>query len=175
MKSVMGTDTVVKIVNTTKDTTVSEQGRSAANNGISMEKQVENIIESNGGITAYWKHRQTVNYLFDSTIIFKNVPYTGIYGTNNIGDHMLVSDKLDNPVRIEVRSQLVRGSVDEKLPYLLGNCVAFDEKDVIIVLEGNGCRPGARQWLIDSAKAEKYKNIQVMTLDEFSTWVENTL
>ena len=107
------------------------------------------------------------------SFLLKNVPYTNMYGGASRGEFVL---KLQGkaPIRIECRSQEVHGSVDEKLPYLLGNCISFEEKDVIIILEGGGMRPEARNYLKEVTKRSLPlgKNIKVMSFYQFYRWCD---
>jgi len=105
--------------------------------------------------------------------LLKNVPYTNMFGSKSTGEFVLqVTDK--GPIRIECRSQAVAGSVDEKMPYLIGNCYSFEEKDVILILEGDGMRDAARLFATNAARAIAYKNVQVMTLNQFKSWAKKT-
>jgi len=101
--------------------------------------------------------------------LIKNVPFTNMYGSQSYGEFVLqITNR--GPIRIECRGQTRTGSVDEKIPYLIGNCMAFEEKNVIVVLEGGGMRPAARRYAISAAKAIRYKKIMVMSLNQFRAW-----
>ena len=106
--------------------------------------------------------------------LVKNVPYINIYGHTGRTEFVLVRDGFTN-VRIECRSQQVAGSVDEKLPCLFENSVACEERTVILVVEGNGFKKGAKQWLTDKAAAVRHKNIYVMSFAELQKWVDEIL
>ena len=151
---------------------VDPQGSQAAHNGIRYEQQVESIIEANGGIVAAWKDREAIDFDINPVVVFKNVPFTTMYGAKGRGDHLLLCEKIGTPVRIEVRSQNVKGTADEKLPYLMGNCEAFPEDIVIVVLEGNGFKTAARTWFYNKAASVMHKTILVMDVKEFAAWAE---
>jgi hypothetical protein len=71
---------------------------------------------------------------------------------------------------IECKWQSVGGSVDEKYPYLVQNirsgCYGCP---VLIVLDGNGARPGAEAWLRRQVDGKDL--VQVFSLAEFLKWV----
>ncbi len=157
---------------------VDEQGRSANRNGKWLEDEVEKTL-GKYGIPSI-KFRQ-VGTRFGQKImkqnvpgfLLKNVPYTNMFGSKSTGEFVLqVTDK--GPIRIECRSQAVAGSVDEKMPYLIGNCFSFEEKDVILILEGDGMRDAARTFATNAARAIAYKNVRVMTLNQFKSWAKKT-
>jgi hypothetical protein len=85
-------------------------------------------------------------------------------------------------MRIECKWQQSSGSVDEKFPYLYLNCIeAMPEKQIMIVVDGNGARSGAVSWLKDAVKYKKYttgankdKEIMVFSLMEFIQWANST-
>lgn len=89
---------------------------------------------------------------------------------------MLKSKKHKYETRIECKWQRSTGSIDEKFPYLYLNCIeAMPEKNIIIIIDGGGCKQGALNWLKNSIQEFKYqndnsKNIRVFSLMEFITW-----
>lgn len=150
---------------------VDPQGQKAGINGRELERLVETELGKYGvGSTLYSKYRGGKEKGMKG-VLLKNVPYTNIYGTESRGEFVLCVRGHKN-VRIECRSQTSAGSVDEKFPYLLGSCKAFKEDNVIVVLEGEGYRKGAKEWFIDNARAVKFKNIKVMSFREFKIWAE---
>lgn len=119
---------------------------------------------------------------FGEELLLKNVPYVSIYGTKGYTEFLLKSKKYELDVRIECKWQQTSGSADEKLVYTYLNCVyAIPEDNVVILIDGDGFRPGAKQWLKDAAGAGLYlpqnssKSINVFSSTEFLTWVNNTL
>lgn len=155
---------------------VDPQGSKANSNGMRLENLVEEELVKYG-ITSL-QYSDFVNGDLtapipgsDKGVLFKNVPYTNVYGANGRGEFLLFLRGIPD-IRIECRSQTVAGSVDEKLPYLLENCKIFDEKNVIVVLEGNGFKTKAKEWFIENAHAVKSKNINVMSLKEFKNWIK---
>lgn len=155
------------------------QGQTANKNGKWLEQQVEDIIVSYDVEkinyrqigTKFGKKILSIN---PKAFLIKNVPYTNMYGGISRGEFVLQL-KNKGPVRIECRSQRVSGSVDEKIPYLIGNCYAFEEKDVILVIDGDGMRTKAKEFAINAAKSIAHKNIRVMTLGQFKAWANKML
>ncbi len=56
------------------------------------------------------------------------------------------------------------------------------EDHFILVIDGDGWKPGAIEWLKNAARTKRYttpenrdKTIEVMTLAEFAAWVNATL
>jgi len=85
-------------------------------------------------------------------------------------------------IRIECKWQQVKGSVDEKLPYLYLNTIeAMPENTIMILIDGAGWKTGAVKWLKDAVQQKKYttaetqnKEIIVFTMTDFFTWANNT-
>jgi len=146
-----------------------QQGSLAAKRGIFYEQTVESIIEANGGVVTQWNNIGSVD-LESDTIAVRNVPCTAPFGGRGKADFVLLSDKVGEAVRIEVRTQTVSGSADEKLMYVMESCIAAEERCAIIVMEGEGFRKGARDWMTNKAASVGYKDIRIMTMDEFKTW-----
>lgn len=62
------------------------------------------------------------------------------------------------------------------------NCVfAFEEKDIILIVDGKGYKPGARKWLTEQVdkrwllENQDDKRIQVMTISEFIVYFNKNL
>lgn len=167
----------LKIVQKVGSNFVNPQGSKANKNGKRLEDSVEAELRKYGvkslSYSAWFNGSGNMSPTTKG-VLFKNVPYTNVYGANGRGEFLLFLRGLPD-TRIECRSQTVAGSVDEKLPYLLENCKSFEEKNVIVVLEGNGYKKGAKEWFIETAHAVKFKNINVMSLKEFKDWVKGVL
>lgn len=156
------------------------QGAKANRSGKWLENQIEEALNTCGIRSLFFRE---VNTAFGETImndtssrgfLLKNVPYINMFGGNSRGEFVL---KLNNkaPIRIEARMQTVTGSVDEKIPYLIGNCYSFEEKHVILVLEGDGMREQARKFAKHAAGAIAHKDVRVYNLKQFLGWVNNTV
>lgn len=156
------------------------QGAKANRSGKWLENQIEKALNGCGIRSLFFREISTtfgetiMNDTSSKGFLLKNVPYINMFGGNSRGEFVL---KLNNkaPIRIEVRMQTVTGSVDEKIPYLIGNCCYFEEKHVILVLEGDSMREKAREFAKNAAKVIGHKDINVFNLKQFSTWVDNNL
>lgn len=139
----------------------------ANSNGRILEEQTASLVES---ILEY----KTESYKQSKTegnVLLKNAPYTSIYGRPSRTEFVLLHN--NRRIRIECKAQHTKGSADEKLPYLMDNFKnAIPEKEAIIIIEGDGFKKGAKQWLKNEARTSK---IQVMDLQEFKAYLENGL
>ena len=119
---------------------------------------------------------------YGQEILLKNVPFETIYGHKGNTEFLLISEKYKLRIRIECKWQQSAGSVDEKLPYLYLNTIeAMPEKDIMILIDGEGFKAGAKTWLKTAVKGKLYttennndKNIMVFTLADFFTWANKT-
>jgi hypothetical protein len=109
-------------------------------------------------------------------ILLKNVPYETIYGHKGNTEFLLKSKEYNREIRIECKWQQSPGSVDEKFPYLYLNCIeSMPEDDIIVIVDGNGYKEGALNWLKSAISTKKYqigldKNITILNLSEFIIW-----
>jgi hypothetical protein len=151
------------------------QGAKANKTGKALEDAVEKHLSSYD-ITPilYSEWIGSEDVIESRGVLLKNVPYINMFGGNGRGEFVLSADGIYD-TRIECRAQYVSGSVDEKFPYLLENAKAFEERNVILVVEGDGYKKGAKSWLKASAAAVKYKNILVLSLPEFKVWCRDNL
>ena len=155
------------------------QDRQANRNGRWLEDEVENIL--NGFGVPSLRHSK-VGTRFGQNILkqnvpgflLKSVPYTNMYGGRGLGEFVLQISNF-GPVRIECRIQNRSGSVDEKIPFLIGNCYSFEEKHVILVIEGDGMRASAKEFAINAAKAIAHKDVRVLNLKKFERWAARML
>jgi hypothetical protein len=126
-----------------------------------------------------------------SRVLVRHRPYTTIYKTTGTTEFWLSSPdaratkEFPSPrppepfiCRIECKWQQSAGSVDEKFPYLYLSCVeTMPEENVILLVQAQGARREAVQWLRDAVERRPYandrgraKNIRMMDLAEFMTW-----
>lgn len=119
---------------------------------------------------------------FGDELLLKNVPFTTIYGHRGTTEFLLLSKKYGLKIRIECKWQQQAGSVDEKLPYLYLNAIeAMPEKSIMILIDGDGFKTGAKIWLKETVLKRLYfdptrekKDLMVFSLAEFFTWANNT-
>ncbi|MCH8874264.1 4-diphosphocytidyl-2C-methyl-D-erythritol kinase [candidate division KSB1 bacterium] len=155
------------------------QGAKGNKTGNLLEGTVRNILIEKGFEIVKHKDWLKNNLFLGKELLIENVPYTTIYNHNGKTEFLLKSEAYNFEARIECKWQQVAGSVDEKLPYLYLNCIeAMPEKNIIILIDGEGWKAGSIQWLKDAAKNAPYstaksKNIQVFSLTEFMTWANN--
>jgi hypothetical protein len=150
--------------------------------GNQLEMTVKTVLTAKGfEIVPYSEWiKNTGNY--GNELLLSNAPFTTIYGHKGKTEFLLKSEKYEMDIRIECKWQQVAGSVDEKLPYLYLNAIeAMPEKEIIILIDGDGWKAGAIQWLKESIEGNKYtnvfnhgKNIRVFSIAEFFKWVNNT-
>jgi len=158
---------------------VDEQGYNANKTGKDLENQVEKYFLKYGIKSVYYskldtEESQAVIASSPRGYLLKNVPYTNEFGANAYGEFLLYLHDI-GVYRIECRAQHVPGSAQDKLVKLLFDCNCMEEKNVFIVMEGNGFTEKARKWIVDNARAIKTKNIDVRSLVSFKDWVDDTL
>ena len=78
--------------------------------------------------------------------------------------------KFPDGLIIEFKWQQAGGSVDGKYPYLVANLLK-NQKASVIVLDGDGYRPGAKRWLEDQAL--KNDKLRVFDLISFTQWANS--
>jgi len=158
-----------------------KKGRKTNITGSQLEKAVQTVLLQKGfEIEMYrkWK-KNPENY--SNELLLKNVPFTTIYGHGGNTEFLLLSEKYKLKIRIECKWQQSAGSVDEKLPYLYLNTIeAMPENNIIIIIDGDGFKTGAKTWLRNAVKEKLYTNsknneteVQIFSLAEFFTWANN--
>jgi hypothetical protein len=153
------------------------------NTGKLLEDAIEKYLRSlKFNIIKYSEFKNNKNNCFNkfgNKIVIKNYPYNSIYeGCNARTEFMVMIRCLDESdieqitrFPIECKIQLVSGTVDEKYGTLLLNCLNREEDLIIIILEGNGAREGAKNFLRGDWKnkfpilAKNYSNKTIKTLD----------
>jgi len=158
------------------------QGAQANMSGNLLEETVQNVFIKKGFRVARYIDWQNRPDRFGRELLLTNAKYETIYGHKGTTEFLLVSERFHMNVRIECKWQQVSGSVDEKLPYLYLNCIeAMPEDHIIIIIDGQGWKEGAINWLKDAVNRKKYtcearkeKMIEVMDLRDFITWANRT-
>ena len=159
-----------------------EKGRKTNITGTQLEKAVQTVLLEKGFEIVMYRVWQKNPNNYGRELLLKNAPFTTIYGHVGNTEFVLVSEKYKLKIRIECKWQQSAGSVDEKLPYLYLNTIeAMPEKDIIILIDGDGFKAGAKTWLRNAVKEKLYTNeknsstnIMVFSLTEFFTWANNT-
>ncbi len=161
---------------------VISQGGLANRSGSVLEGIVIGALTPHGFHVVQNRDLEKIPLTERSEILIKNAPYTTLYGSKGKTEFLLKSERYGLEVRIECKWQQSAGSVDEKLPHLYLSAVdAIPEDDVIILIDGDGFRAGAIEWLRNAVRNRLYipeeksqKNIRVMNATEFMTWANNT-
>ena len=143
------------------------QGAMANKNGRVVENMMIPLFEASGFQVV--NHKDVSSNIGDRYVI-KNATYTSIYNHKAKTEFVIVNG--NRRIRIESKYQSALGSVDEKFPYMFLNAIsAYPENEVIFVVDGGGCKVGAKEWLrnqIYSYNGEK--SIKLMDLKEFVNW-----
>lgn len=119
-----------------------------------------------------WK-RRGIPIEQSGRVAIQQFPYTTIYNHTGKTEWLIVNNDKNLVVRVEIKSQRSAGSVDEKLPYTYLNAIAYPEDEVVLLVEGDGFKPGARAWLKNAVETRwlipdgSKKHIQMMNLSEF--------
>ncbi len=158
------------------------KGKSANITGNQLEKAVQTVLLDKGFEIEMYRKWEKNPENYGKELLLKNVPFRTIYGHKGNTEFLLLSEKYDLRIRIECKWQQSAGSVDEKLPYLYLNTIeAMPEKDIMILIDGDGFKSGAKEWLRNAVKEKLYTteenndtNVMVFSLAEFFTWANNT-
>ncbi len=150
--------------------------------GNQLEKAVQTVLSDKGFEIVMYREWKRHPEKYSKELLLKNVPFITIYGHNGNTEFLLLSEKYNLKIRIECKWQQSAGSVDEKLPYLYLNTIeAMPEKEIIILIDGNGFKAGAKKWLRNAVGKKLYtteKNndttVMVFSLAEFFAWANDT-
>jgi len=159
---------------------MSEQGTWANSSGNTLEKTVIATLHSKGFEVLSYKEWQKNPERYGGELLLRNVPFVSIYGHQGKTEFLILSKRLNLEIRIECKWQQSAGSVDEKFPYLYLNCIeAMPQQKIFIIVDGQGAKPKAIEWLRKSCEEKRYnggaKIIQVMNLSQFLVWANTTL
>jgi len=148
------------------------QGGRAVRTGNALERIVKNALDDN-------KYTFVASRRFIAACCLPQPLYTSqinvgksIYGTNLISDFMLYHpEKWPDQLVIECKWQQSSGSVDEKYPYNVLNIREIYPCPAIILLDGEGYKTGAAEWLRRQVDGQKL--LAVFNMMQFQTWVNN--
>jgi hypothetical protein len=146
--------------------------------GNTLEKTVIAVLQTKGFQVATYRDWKKAPEKFGKELLLKHAPYNSIYNHDGRTEFLLKSEKYQLEIRIECKWQQVNGSVDEKLPYLYLNAIEkMPEKHIVVIIDGQGWKRGAIEWLKEAALEKKYtdstncnKKIEILSLSEFMTW-----
>ncbi|MDR2633766.1 MAG: 4-diphosphocytidyl-2C-methyl-D-erythritol kinase [Treponema sp.] len=159
------------------------QGAYACKQGKVLETTVESTLKAKGFAVVMFRDWQRNPEAYSGDVLVKHCPYKNIYNHEGYSEFVLHSAAYHlGAIRIECKWQQSSGSVDEKFPCLYLNCIeAMPEKQVVIIVDGDGARSGAVSWLKDAVRDKKYttesnqdKEIRVFSLTEFIQWANKT-
>lgn len=149
-----------------------ETGGGRANqSGRILEKMVEGLLLGHG-YGKVSKH-EIQKHIIAGEPVFTTQYLIGqtIYNTDlKIDFFVYHPSKFPDGLIIECKWQQAGGSVDEKYPYLVANLLK-NQKASVIVLDGDGYRPGAKRWLEDQAL--KNDKLRVFDLISFTQWANS--
>jgi hypothetical protein len=150
-------------------------GSHANKTGSRLEKFVTNALEEYNYIE-FFNHKEQVfenrksvcGKQFAKQVIVGKT----IYDTSRKCDFLVLNlTKFPNGLIIECKWQQSNGSVDEKYPFLLFN-IHKTGIPTIVLLDGGGCKPGARIWL--KAQTSMVSDLLgVWSMSEFQKEVNN--
>ena len=148
------------------------QGMEANRAGRILEIIVERTLREYGVHVCPYSHEQDNGDLLASVLLIRDVPYTNLYGGTSRSEFVLDDKVRKRRVRIECRYQRVAGSVDEKFPYFISNAEdCMPEGEVVLVVDGEGAKPEAKEWLRAQA-AKSQKDIRVVNMNQFLVWAK---
>ena len=151
------------------------QGGKACRTGSVLEATLPGAFERHNFTVLPYKEYMKLEPPRAGDFLIRRYPYESIYGHKGHTEFLARSDTRNLNVRIECKWQQSGGSVDEKFPYLFQNSLKVPEQEIILLVDGDGYKKCARDWLVQSAKACTSKIIHVFDLKEFLTWLNNRL
>ncbi len=133
------------------------------------EKSNQQLQTKIRGILEEFEYAEGNNLSIPKT--FKTrVPYEDLYGLKAFSA-FVINHPLDGLTRVEPHQQQVSGSVDRKFPFFLQSAHKAPEPNVIILIEGQGHKKAAFEWLKSEATKCAEKNIKCYDLAEFTLWL----
>jgi hypothetical protein len=143
-------------------------GAKANWNGKMFEDFVHDNLVRNGFIYTDLKRLPLINNKGSSKSFTSqfNLNKT-IYGTKWMVDFLLYDADVDQYLVIECKWQQSPGSVDEKYPYLVRNIKEQSPYPCLVLLDGNGYKPAAKEWLLTQVDE---KLLGVLSMSEFVKW-----
>ncbi|MBE6423073.1 PD-(D/E)XK nuclease superfamily protein [Succinivibrio dextrinosolvens] len=155
-----------------------KQGTLANSNGKVVETMLLPLFTKNGfEVLSYKDYSKLTAESRPPKYVIKEVPFTTIYNAPGRTEFVIVDTTQNRTIRIESKYQATAGSVDEKYPYMFLNAVEqYPEKEIILIVDGDGYKAGAREWLERKINENwldfkgKGKTIKLMKIIEFINW-----
>ena len=144
-------------------------GSQANHTGAQLEDTISRILESSGYSFVDRSRFNAATYLEQPIFSRQFHIESGIYESLVKVDFIIYHPKKwPKRLMIEAKWQQASGSTDEKFPYLVTNIREFYGCETVVVLAGDGSRPGALKWL---RKQIDERLIRVFESgDEFIAW-----
>ena len=154
--------------------------------GTKLEKEFIKFCQTKGiGCISYseWQRlgaEKTASLDHQDNLLINHYPYNSIYdGHICFTEFVLILGK--RRIRIEFKSQRVKGSKDECIPYIFENAeTQFPENELILFRPGKGWREGSKNYI--TRRIEKVKkvnpNIDIKVFyeyDELKKYINDTL
>lgn len=149
------------------------QTPSATDSGQSLEKRIQGDLEAAGfEIIAASDWSEARLYQSENPrFVILNAPYNSIYGHRAKIEFRIILN--DRQILVETKRQRVPGSVDEKLPYVFLNARHnLPELEFVLILDGEGFKPGAITWI--KAQAAQTPGFNVLAPGELVEWLANS-
>ncbi len=146
------------------------QSPNASGSGLVLEQRIQNDLEAAGYeiIAAKDWDEARLYRTQDPRFVILDAPYRSIYGHRARIEFLII--KGSRQILVEAKRQYSSGSVDEKLPYVYLNAVNnLPERQFVLVLDGDGFKPGAIDWI--KARAEETDGFSVMGPNELVDWL----
>lgn len=151
------------------------QGQESNLSGEFLEETVEREFRARRVAVFQYADNGNNEDLFAERFLLRDAPYTSIYGCNSRSE-FLYRHRFGFDLRIECKWQQVPGSIDEKLPYLLMNAThAMPEKNIWLIVDGNGARTKAVDWLRLECSRVTAKTIRVYNIIDVRKAIKNLL
>jgi|GEM_PF-2178498 len=104
----------------------------------------------------------------------KDAPYTDMFNASRRAAFLIHHKRL-GLARIEAHRQQQSGSVDQKFPFFFQSLLNAEEPHLLIILDGNGYKQEAYQWLTTAAEQEPSHRIEILAgINEFTAWLSQT-
>ena len=144
----------------------------ATSSGQDFEDEIEDGIAALGFEiiqASQWKESRLYQDP-DLRIVIKNAPYSTIYGHRARIEFLIILGA-ERQILVEVKRQRVSGSTDEKFPYVYLNALKnIPDRELILVLDGNGWKEEAVAWI--KQRADNTKGFSVVDPAGFLVWLK---
>lgn len=149
-------------------------GTKANVSGYKLENDIEEALRQTGFTVLTYRdwNADPSKYSGTSRIALLDAPYRSIYGHDGRIEFLLMLN--ERRILVEAKRMSTSGSYDEKLPYVFMNALEnMPENEFLLVMEGEGWRAGARNWII--RQAADTEGFEVIRSETFRNWLQFTL